>query len=114
MERKIIIFGNNFYDFYDKQDTKTKRKIDYVIDIIRNVKRVPSKFLKFLEGTEGIYEIRVAAINKNIRIFCFFDKGNLIILTNCFIKKSQKIPRKELELATKLKQQYLKEKSDRK
>ena len=110
MERKITIYGNYFYDLYNEQDTKTKRKIDYVIDMVQNIERVPIKFFKYLEDTNGLYEIRIKEFNKNIRIFCFFDKEQLVILLNCFIKKTQKIPRKELELAKKLKQQYLKKK----
>jgi phage-related protein len=48
--------------------------------------------------------------NKNIRILCFFDKGDLVVLTNCFIKKSQKTPRKEIIKAEKLKKEYFIEK----
>ena len=110
MERKITIYGNYFYDLYNEQDTKTKRKIDYVIDMVQNIERVPIKFFKYLEDTNGLYEIRIKEFNKNIRIFCFFDKEQLVILLNCFIKKTRKITRKELELAKKLKQQYLKKK----
>ena len=47
---------------------------------------------------------------KNIRILCFFDKGDLVVLTNCFLKKSQKTPAKEIKLAEKLKREYLIEK----
>lgn len=42
--------------------------------------------------------------------FSFFDKGNLVILVNGFQKKTQKTPKKELELAEKLKQEYLNKK----
>lgn len=47
---------------------------------------------------------------KNIRILCFFDDGNLVVLLNCFVKKTQKTPRKEIKLAEKLKREYLNEK----
>ena len=49
---------------------------------------------------------------KSIRILCFFDDGNLVVLANCFVKKSQKTPRKEIKLAEKLKNEYLKDKND--
>ena len=39
-------------------------------------------------------------------LFCCFDKGNLVILFNGFQKKSQKTPKKEIELALKLKEDY--------
>jgi hypothetical protein len=42
-------------------------------------------------------------------VFAFFDKGNLIILINGFQKKTQKTPKKEIELAEKLKKHYFDE-----
>jgi phage-related protein len=110
MQRQIIIYKNYFIDFLKKQDLKVQEKIEYVLDLIRFEKHVPNKFLKHLTGTDGIYEIRVITSFKSIRIFCFFDKGELVVLTNCFIKKSQKTPKKELKLAEKLKIEYMIEK----
>lgn len=72
MKRKILFFGDYFLGFYSKQDLKTKEKIDFVLDLIRNVERVPIKFLKYLEGTDGLYEVRVLTQKSNIRIFSFF------------------------------------------
>ena len=114
MKRKILFFGDYFLDFYSKQDLKVKEKIDFVLDLIRNVERVSIKFLKYLEGTDGLYEVRVLTNKSNIRIFCFFDEGNLIILINGFIKKNNKTPKNELELGIRLKEEYFTEKSERK
>jgi len=106
VKRKILFFGDYFLDFYSQQDLKTKEKIDFVLDLIRNVERVPIKFLKYLEGTDSLYEIRVLTHISNIRIFSFFDEGNLVILLNGFIKKRKKTPKNELELGVKLKEEY--------
>ena len=73
---------------------------------------MPIKFFKKLENTEGIYEVRVITTFKSIRILCFFDGGDLIVLTNCFVKKTQKTPKKEIKKAEKLKKEYLTEKND--
>ncbi len=110
MERRITIYKNYFSDFYLLQTEKVKDKIDYVLDLVKHEERVPQKFLKYLAGTDGLYEIRVTTSFKNIRIFCFFDEGKLIVLTNCFVKKTQKTPKKELRLAIKLKKEYYKNK----
>ncbi len=112
MVRKIIVYRKNFLEFYKAQDSNVQLKIEYVLDLVRFEKYVPKKFLKYLEKSEGIYEVRVITTFKSIRILCFFDKGDLVVLTNCFIKKTQKTPRKEIKLAEKLKQQYLNEKND--
>ena len=93
--------------------TRTRRsqeKIEYVLDLVRYEKNVPIKFFKYLENTDGIYEIRVITTFKSIRILCFFDEGLLVVLTNCFIKKTQKTPTKEIKIAERLKKEYLIEK----
>jgi phage-related protein len=113
VKREILFFGSYFLDFYSKQDLRTKEKIDFVLDLIRTVERVPIKFLKYLEGTDGLYEVRVLTHKSNLRIFSFFDEGKLVILINGFIKKTNKVPKKELELGIRLKEEYFKEKLER-
>ena len=110
MKRKTLFYGKYFFAFYEKKERKVKNKIDYVIDISRNINMVPIKFLKYLEGTDNLYEVRISTSLKQIRIFCFFDEGKVIILTNCFVKKSKKTPPKDLELAVKLKNEYFENK----
>jgi phage-related protein len=70
------------------------------------MKIVPGKFLKHLTNTDGLWEIRVSAEDGIFRIFCFFDKGNLIILLIGFQKKTQKTPKKEIKRTEKLKKEY--------
>ena len=109
MVRKVIAYKEYFTDFYRAQEEKVQEKIEYVLDLVRFERQVPKKFFKHLENTDGIYEVRVIT-NKSIRVLCFFDDGNLVVLTNCFVKKTQKTPRKEIKLAEKLKREYLKDK----
>ena len=78
--------------------------------MVRFESQVPKKFFKQLENTDGIYEVRVITTFKSIRILCFFDEGKLIVLTNCFLKKTQKTPKKEIKQAERLKKEYMTEK----
>ena len=110
MIRRIITYKDEFVKFYKSQDKKTQEKIEYVLDLVRYEKNVPIKFFKYLENTYGIYEIRVITTFKSIRILCFFDEGQLVVLTNCFLKKTQKTPTKEIKMAERLKKEYLIEK----
>ena len=110
MIRRIIAYRNQFMKFYKSQDSKTQEKIEYVLDLVRFERQVPIRFFKYLDDTDGIYEVRVITTFKSIRILCFFDKGDLVVLTNCFIKKTQKTPRQEIKLAETLKDDYLAEK----
>jgi len=110
MIRKVIAYKDNFTTFYKSQDNKIQNKIEYVLDLIRFEKQVPKKFFKYLNDTDGIYEVRVITTFKSIRILCFFDKGELVVLTNCFLKKAQKTPKKEIKMAERLKKDYIIEK----
>ncbi len=110
MVRKIIFFENYFIEFYKNQDEKVKRKIQYVFELIQQVDRVPEKFLKHLVGTDGLYEIRIEYQSNIYRIFCCFDKGQLVVLLNAFQKKTQKTPKKEIEKAVKLMEEYFNQK----
>ena len=111
---RIIAYKSYFIDFYKSQELKVQEKIEYVFDLVRFENKVPKKFFKNHENTNGIYEIRIITTFKSIRILCFFDKGELIVLANCFLKKTQKTPRKEIKMAEKLKKEYMNEKYGRK
>ena len=106
MERKIIFHGNHFLDFYQKLDDKLKSKIKYVFELIKQVDRVPEKFLSPMTGCDGLFEVRIEYQSNIYRVFCCFDEGRLVVLFNGFQKKTQKTPRKEIEKAMKLKKEY--------
>jgi phage-related protein len=74
--------------------------------LIETQHKVPEDYLKHLVGTDGLYEIRVQQGSDIFRIFCFFDEGKLVVLTNGFQKKTQKTPKTEIEKALKIKQEY--------
>jgi phage-related protein len=106
IERKIVFHGEHFAKFYSEQQPSVQEKIEYVLRIVRLVERVPKKFLDHIQGSEGLYEIRVEFESNIYRIFCCFDEGFLVILFNGFQKKTQKTPQIMLEKATRLKQEY--------
>lgn len=110
-KRNISVYKNYFWDFYNAQTKDVQDKIDWVIGLVRGLRVVPKKYFDHLTGTEGLFEIRVQVGNNIYRIFCFFDKGNLVILLTGFQKKSQKTPRKEIKKAELLKQEYYEKKS---
>ncbi|MEO6722435.1 MAG: type II toxin-antitoxin system RelE/ParE family toxin [Ferruginibacter sp.] len=106
MNRKLSTYGKYFIEFYNKLDKDLQEKIDWVFELIKTVNIIPGKYFKHLENTDGLFEIRIEYAGNIYRIFCFFDEGNLVILINAFQKKTQKTPKSEIELATKLKKQY--------
>jgi len=108
--RTVFLYKDYFTDFYNKQKQKVKDKIIWTFRLIERIKQVPEDYLKHLEGTEGLYEIRIQQGSDIFRIFCFFDEGRLVVLANGFQKKTQKTPKSEIEKALKIKSEYEKEK----
>lgn len=104
--RTAIFYKDYFEKFFLGQSDKVKAKIIWTIQLIEELEWVPESFLKHIESTDGLYEIRIKLGRDIFRIFCFFDQGRLIILTNGFQKKTQKTPKKEIEKALKIMEEY--------
>ena len=104
MERKIITFGNYFRSFIDSVDDSVRRKIDYVLDMLKTQKRINSKFVKLIK--DDVYELRVEWESNIYRVFFIFDEGNIVVLFNGFQKKTRKTPQVEIEKALKIKEEY--------
>ena len=104
--RTIIFYKDYFQEFFIKQREKVQDKIIWTFELIEELQRIPETYLKHIENTDGLFEIRVQLGSDIFRIFCFFDKGNLVIITNGFRKKTQKTPKSEIEKALKIKQEY--------
>ncbi|MDX2429571.1 MAG: type II toxin-antitoxin system RelE/ParE family toxin [Bacteroides sp.] len=104
--REVVAYGNYFESFLRKQNTKVQDKIFKVIEIIETYEKVPSNYLKYLKGTNGLYEARVRLASNIWRVFCFFDQDRLVILLNGFSKKTQKTPKNEIEKALRLMKMY--------
>jgi phage-related protein len=107
--RKIIFYGDDFWEFYNKQSQKVKDRLNWTIRLVSELDRIPEKYFKHIIGTE-LYEIRIISGNNIYRVFCFFDRGNLVVVLNAFQKKSQKTPKNQIERALKLRAEYYEDK----
>ena len=112
--RNIFYYKNYFLDFFKEQTKDVQKKFNWTLQLIATIDRVPSKYFQHMEGTEGLYEIRVEVGSNIFRAFAFFDEGQLIIVANAFQKKTQKTPKNELELGKKIKKEYFNEKAKNK
>lgn len=108
-QRKIIFYKDYFKEFFIKQRENIKEKIIWTLELIEELPRIPQSYLKHIEGTNGLFEIRIQFGSDIFRIFCFFDHDKLIVLANGFQKKDQKTPKREIEKALKIKDEYEKE-----
>ena len=115
--REIVFYktrnGNDpVKKFLNSLTDKQAKKVAWVLRLIRDLNFIPKEYLKKMVNTNDIWEVRIQSSKDIFRILCFFDKGNLIVLTNAFVKKTQKTPIKEIKLAEKRKQDYLERKND--
>ena len=108
--REVITYKNYFEDFFAEQERKVQDKIIKVLDIIEQIDRIPSTYLKYIEGTNGLFEVRIKLGTNIFRIFCFFDGNKFVILLSGFQKKTQKTPKGEIERAIRLMSEYYEEK----
>lgn len=93
-------------DHLDSLTDAQVTKIAWVLKLIREIDRVPSNYFKKLTNSDDIWEVRVDFGSNTFRLLGFYCGKDMIILTNSFQKKSQKIPKKEIELAEKRKKEY--------
>ncbi|MFB2973269.1 type II toxin-antitoxin system RelE/ParE family toxin [Aerosakkonema sp. BLCC-F183] len=94
-------------EFLDSLSGKQAQKVLWVLRLIQELDCVPRQYLKKLVNTDDIWEVRINVGNNTFRLLGFFENDNLVILTNGFAKKTQKVPSQEIDLAEQRKRDYL-------
>ena len=94
-------------NFLNTLDSKQAQKVTWVIQVIEELEKVPTTYLKKSTNTKDIWEIRGQVGGNIFRFLGFFDNGNFIVLTNGFQKKTQKTPKSEILLSEQRKKDYL-------
>jgi phage-related protein len=95
-------------EFLDSLPGKYAQKVVWVLRLVEEVESVPAQYLKKLGGTEGLWETRIQHGGDTARILGFLAHADVLVLTNGFKKKTEKIPRRELAIAATRRQEYLK------
>ena len=108
--RTIKLFKNYYKDFYVAQTQTVRDKINFVLKVVETQRIIPKKFFRIIEGSDGIYEIKVEIESNIYRIFCCMDGGAVVVLFHGFQKKTQKTPMKEIKRAEAIKKEYFKSK----
>ena len=93
-------------DFIKSLDVKMRAKLERSINLLQQAG--PELRLPYSEHLEdGIFEVRAKQGTNITRVLYFFFVGKKIILTNGFVKKTQKTPKNELTLAKKYRDEYI-------
>ncbi len=94
-------------EFLDSLPDKHAQKVTWVLRLVERLNIVPKQYLKKLIDTENLWEIRVISGGNNYRFLGFYYGTKLLVLTNGFSKKKQKIPDREIELAQRRRKDYI-------
>ncbi|MEW6008244.1 MAG: type II toxin-antitoxin system RelE/ParE family toxin [Candidatus Omnitrophota bacterium] len=93
-------------EFIDSLDYSSQRKFFFKKGLLEEFgPRLPFPHAKYI-GSE-IYELRFEGKEGAIRVLYFFYYKNEVIFTNGFIKKSNKTPKGEKELAIERRKLFL-------
>lgn len=92
--------------FINSLDVKMQAKIYMLLQILsENGNNLREPYSKHLD--DGIFELRAKVGSDISRVLYFFYVGQRIIITNGFVKKTQKTPKSEIEKAKEIRKEYL-------
>ncbi|MDR3345172.1 MAG: type II toxin-antitoxin system RelE/ParE family toxin [Oscillospiraceae bacterium] len=93
-------------DFMDSLDMKMLAKLYRTLEMVEEFgSALREPYSKHLD--DGIFELRAKVGSDITRVLYFFFIGHKVILTNGFIKKTQKTPQGEINKAKEYRKEYL-------
>ena len=105
-KRFSFIFLEEAVEFIENLDKKSKEKVLYNLNLatMKNDKNL------FKKLTDDIWEFRTLYNKQALRLFAFWDKidkeDTLVVCTHGIVKKTQKIPKAEIEKSERLRKEY--------
>ena len=107
-----VVFLEHALAFLESLDKKARLKVIYNIDKAK-LKTDPKLFKKL---EDDIWEFRTVYAGLQYRILAFWDKTDntetLVLASHGFIKKVDKVPKKEIEKAKSIRTQYFEQKEE--
>lgn len=117
MSREVIFYTTStgkcpVEEFLDSLEISVVKKIAWTLKIIEEMDFVPKTYFKKLVSTDGIWEVRIKSGTNIYRLFSFWDKNNLVVLTHGIIKKSKKTSKNDINKAETYKTDYFRRKGN--
>ena len=106
--KRIVAYKGYYAEFMTKLSEQERKKIMRALLLFETEDKIPHHYIKFIR--DGIYEFRVNYGNIEFRLFFTYDGDTIVILFNCFKKKTQKTPKSEIDKAVRLKNEYYEQK----
>lgn len=110
MESEIqfeVFFMDEVQEFLDSLAPASREKIVYNVRKVKSGYRDSELFCK-LDGLDDFWEFRTLYNGIQYRLLAFWDKQEkrLVVATHGFIKKTWKVPKKEISRAEALRKKY--------
>lgn len=102
---RLVVFYRDLHgrspveEFLDGLKPKAAQKVVWTLKLIEQETFVPARFFKKLVGTNDLWEVRVSADRRALRLLGFMDRGGYVVLTHAFAKRSQKTPARDIVIA---------------
>ncbi|GAA3023538.1 type II toxin-antitoxin system RelE/ParE family toxin [Tetragenococcus solitarius] len=109
MKQLIFDWDNKFDRFLEQLDTNTRASLLRRIEAIENVgirDASQREWIKLLDKKEKIFEIRSRSTQYFPRAVYFRVKGDFYFISHGFNKKTNKTPKREIELAKNRKRSF--------
>jgi len=100
-------------NFLDSLPSKVAQKITWVMKLVEDLDIIPAQYFKKLSGTNDLWECRIKLGSNIYRILGFMHKNNFVILTQGFVKKTDKIPSNEIEKSHSYKNEFLRQEGEK-
>ena len=97
--KRIVAYKNYYRDFMLKLTENERTKIKRALLLFETEDKISRHYISYIR--DGLFEFRVTGGNKEFRMFYIYDGDKMVILFNCFIKKSTKTPKKEIDKGLK-------------
>ncbi len=91
--------------FIKSLDLKTKAKVVANLSLLEEYGNMAHEPLSKYLG-DGLFELRTKTEKAFVRLLYFFDEEKIIVATNGFIKKANRTPKSEIDLAKKRREDY--------
>ncbi len=102
--RRIIAYKNYYQEFMATLSQQEREKIRRALLLFETEERIPRHYISYIR--DGVYEFRVTYGNKEFRLFFIYDGDTIVVLFNCYTKKTKKAPKREIDKAIRLKEEY--------
>lgn len=106
--RRIVAYRKYYQEFMDELSIKERTKVRRALLLFETEDRIPRHYISYIR--DGLYEFRISCGHKEFRLFFIYDGDTIVVLFNCYTKKTQKAPKREIDKAIKLMEEYKNEK----